>query len=79
MTANEREKWLKDIANQDISYQTWSKTMSSSETEFERYADNQPQEIRNMLWAYAGSAKMLHQRLMNLACLNMRFSGESDM
>ncbi len=79
MTTDEREKRLVEIAEKDISYQTWLKTMTASEAEFERYADNQPQEIRNMLWAYAGSAKMIHQRLMNLVCENMRFPGESDM
>lgn len=76
MRTDEREKRLKDAAMEDIAYQTWYQTMTAAEAEFEQYVDHQSTEIRNMLWAYAGSAKMIHQRLMNLECLNMRFPEE---
>ena len=79
MGTDAREKRLAEIANKDISYQTWLKTMVSTEEAFEQYADIQPMKIRNLLWAYAGSVKMMHQRLMNLACLNMRFPDEENL
>lgn len=82
MNLEEAKQWaarksrLEEIGENDLSYCVWRGSMEASEADFEAYANIQPAEIRNMLWCYAGGAKMMHQRLMNLVCQNMRFPDE---
>lgn len=82
MNLEEAKQWgarksrLENIGEADPSYGTWKSSMEAAEEDFEAFAGSQPEEIRNMLWCYAGGAKMMHQRLMNLVCQNMRFPDE---
>ncbi len=64
---------LLEIAESDENYQTWKKTYHGSAAEFETFANEQPEQTRKMLWAYAESGRLMYQRLMNLACEEMRF------
>lgn len=74
--ASQRQHKIYKIAETDLSYQVWSKTFEECRDAFTQFADSQPQEIRGILYGYADSGRMAQQRLLNLACENMRFPEE---
>ena len=69
----EKRTRLQTVASEDEIYCMWRKCLCSSEAAFREYADSQPEEIRNVLWQYAESGRMMQQRLVNLACMYMDF------
>lgn len=69
---------LNIIADQDESYTIWKKTFHESAPQFEAYANSQPEEIRNILWGYAESGRLMYQRLVNLACEQMDFPNQEN-
>ena len=68
-----RMNLLNQIADADEVYNIWRKSREEFAEWFEAYADTQPEEIRNMLWGYAGAGEMMWQRKCNLACEHMVF------
>ena len=72
----EKQRRITKLAEKDLSYTTWNKIFEETEEDFRRYADSQPEEIRNFLWGYAQSGQMKNQRLLNLACEYMEFPEE---
>ncbi len=64
---------LNTIAGSDSVYLVWKETYEAAADEFEAYANQQPDDVRQILWAYAESGRLMNQRLVNLACEHMRF------
>lgn len=75
MDVFEKQKKLMEIAQNDNSYLVWSKTCDDTAKQFEEYVNAQPEDIRNILWGYAAGGQMKNQRLVNLACEHMEFTG----
>ena len=71
-----QQKRLYALASTDMIYQTWQQSFENSRDAFIRFADIQPEEIRNMLYDYADSGRMAQQRLVNLACEYIVFPEE---
>jgi hypothetical protein len=69
------EAWdqLHTIAGDDSVYLVWKETYEAAAAEFEAYVNQQPDDVRQILWAYAESGRLMNQRLVNLACEHMRF------
>lgn len=72
-TYNKAWERLNNIAQSDRAYLVWKLSYETTASEFEAYANQQPDNVRQMLWAYAESGRLMNQRLANLACENMRF------
>ena len=64
---------LEQLAAQDNIYCLWKKSYQESAEAFAEFADRQPEEIRNILWTYAESGRLMQQRKVNLACEYMEF------
>ena len=71
-----RQHRLKEEAEKDVSYCAWRQSFLAVEKDFAEFADNQPEEIRQILWQYVQSSTMMQQRLVNLACIHMVFPEE---
>ena len=69
----ERLQKLDAIAQTDKIYCLWEKCYQESAAAFAEYANNQPEDIRNMLWTYAESGRLMYQRKAALACTYMEF------
>jgi len=67
---------LEYLAENDSIYQVWYRSYLDSKDSFSAFANSQPDEIRNMLYAYAEGGRMAMQRKVNLACLHMQFPEE---
>ena len=67
---------LNTLADQDSIYNVWNQTCTSCASAFEAFADSQSEDIRNMLWGYAGGMQMMLQRKVLLACMYMKFQDE---
>ena len=74
MNEHERFEILQQIAKQDDIVILRQKTRETLAPQFEAFANTQPQEIRNILWGYAESGRLVYQRMVNLACLHMDFA-----
>lgn len=68
-----RMKKLESLAGEDEAYRVWQGSFLAYAAAFQRYADSQPEAIREILWGYAESGRLMNQRLVNLACENMEF------
>ena len=68
-----RQDCLLEIAQKDVIYLTWEKSFEDCREAFEKFAADQPADIRNMLYGYADCGRMAQQRLVNLACEYMTF------
>ena len=73
---SERQKKLDQLAQKDESFCLWKKCYLQCEKEFEIFANSQPEYIRNILWGYAESGRIMNQRMVNLACEKMIFPDE---
>ena len=67
----EKLKKLDEIAENDPVYQVWARTRAQYAAAFEAFADCQSEEVRDILWGYAGAGDMMFQRKLLLACRNM--------
>ena len=74
---NRMEKLL-EIAAGDAVYRTWSGILREEELAFENFADQQPQEVRDLLWGYVGIHRILADRMLELACEYMAFSPKEE-
>lgn len=70
-TDNLRE--LHTIALADETYQVWANRYREYAARFAEFADSQPEDVRNFLWGYAESGRLMNQRLAALACRHMDF------
>ena len=67
----EKQRRLEALAKTDTSYTLWHRTYQDCAKAFENFVNQQPEEIRNILWGYAEAGRLMNQRLVNLACENM--------
>lgn len=72
----ERLRALYQIAEEDESFLLWKKTYEKNERIFKRFAKWMPKCIRQVLWGYAEGGRLMMQRLSNIACECMEFTGE---
>ena len=72
----EKQLRLQQQARSDEIYSQWNKDFQSARDAFREYADSQPEEIRQILWQYADSGRLMYQRLVTLACMHMDFPDE---
>ncbi len=77
MNDTERQQKLLKLAENDSIYQLWSLSYAESQAAFEEFANAQPEHIRNFLWGYAESGRLIYQRMINLACKYMVFPEEN--
>ena len=75
MEDRSKHEMLYALAEQDSSYKLWKKCFEDCVWSFCEFADNQPEEIRNILYGYADCGRMMMQRMINIACENMEFNG----
>lgn len=78
MDSTDRLKILLDLAKSDSIYQLWKDCYSASKSDFEAFANAQPEHIRSFLWGYAESGRLIYQRLANIACKHMVFPEETE-
>ena len=76
ITATERQNRILEIAETDMISQVWARSYADCREAFAQFAAQQPEDIRNMLYGYADCGRMMQQRLVNLACENMRLPEE---
>lgn len=78
MKDKEIQRWihLTEIAQQDDIYLLWKQNHDTFAKEFEAFANIQPENIRNFLWGYAESGRLMNQRIANLATQYMVFPAE---
>ena len=69
----QQHKQLMEIAKNDTIYCVWEQSFEDCRDAFEKFAADQPADIRNMLYGYADCSRMAQQRLVNLACEHMTF------
>lgn len=69
---SEKLQFVEALALQDEIYQVWKKSREQFEADFTAYANAQPEEVRNMLWGFAGSGEMMNQRKVVLACEHLQ-------
>lgn len=65
---------LNELAAQDEIYGVWKNAYDSFSADFTLFANNQPEEVRNVLWGYAESGRLMEQRKVLLACAYMDFT-----
>lgn len=68
-----RQQELYSIAEKDMIYQTWAKSYEACREDFTRFANRQPEDVRNFLYGYAECGRLMYQRMVNLACEHMIF------
>lgn len=73
MDTSEKEKKLNALAAEDTAYRLWRMSYEACASRFAAFANDQPEEIRNFLWGYAESGRLMQQRKVNLACEHMEF------
>ena len=78
MDWTEKQEHLYKLAESDEIYNVWKNSYHEAEMQFREYADSQQEEIRQILWQYAESGKMMYQRLVNLACIYMEYAIEES-
>lgn len=76
MDERERQARLSDLARRDEAYALWAKCYQNCSPQFEAYANAQPEDVRNILWGYAESGRLMNQRIVNLACEYLVFPDE---
>ena len=69
----ENTKKLDEIAQSDEIYLLWERCYQESARAFAEFADSQPEAVKNILWTYAESGRLMYQRKVNLACEHMAF------
>ena len=67
---------LEKIAEDDTIYQVWHRSYCEAKEAFTAFANSQPENIRNLLFAYADCGRLALQREINLACRYMLFPDE---
>lgn len=70
----QRLRLLDQLAAQDEIYGIWKGTHDSVSADFALFANSQPEEVRNVLWGYAESGRLMEQRKVILACGHMDFT-----
>ena len=77
MQKSQRAERLWALAELDDIYTVWKKGFEMCEESFREYADACPEEIRELLYGYAGCGRMMCQRVVNIACEYMIFPDEA--
>ena len=71
---SENHSILCELAEQDEIYNLWKTCYQDSAEAFALFANSQPDAIKNTLWAYAESGRLMYQRICTLACQHMHFT-----
>ena len=69
----EKERKLEGLAQKDKIYLMWKNCYEESAEKFHAFANGQPEDIRNFLYEFAESGRLMQQRKVNLACEHMVF------
>lgn len=64
---------LNKLAQSDETYCLWENCYRESAEAFEKFANAQPEEVKNLLWSYAEAGRLMYQRKVILACEHMEF------
>lgn len=78
MKESVRMERLQQLAQQDSIYQVWEKSYYEFSSKFHRIVRWCPKRIRNILFGYAESGRLMMQRMTNLACEHMEFPDEKQ-
>lgn len=78
MECSKKMDRLNKIAQDDEIYNIWKNSREEYIKAFEEFANQQPDEIKNMLWGYAEGGLMMMQRKVYLACEEMEFPTQDE-
>lgn len=67
---------LDALAEEAMPYRAWKASYESFTDAFTAYANAQPEDIRNFLWGYAESGRLMLQAKLSTALSHMEFIGE---
>ena len=76
MGNNERLRRIWKLAEEDLIYDFWNHMHQEAHTAFHEYANQCPDDIKQILLGYAGAGEMKFQRMVNIACNHMVFEDE---
>lgn len=76
MTKEEKWRQLESLAFQDETYLKWKQKYNQSAVRFGRFIRWCPPSIRNFLYDYADSGRLMMQRMAGIALENMEFREE---
>ena len=74
--ADVRQQRLSTIAEQDEIYCVWKNSYEECAEKFHKFAKHCPPKVRNYLYGYAESGRLMYQRMVNIACTHMEFIEE---
>lgn len=78
MTDMERMHRLLKVAETDKNYLTWKYSCDEFEKKYCAMAKWLPKKFRKTFSDYASCCAMAQQRMLNIACKNMKFLDEED-
>ena len=64
---------LLQMAALDENYLVWKQEYMACGKKIEKFAKWFPRGVRNILFGYVNSGRMMYQRVLNIACQNMEF------
>ena len=70
--------FLETLVSADTIYSAWERSFLDAQKDFVIFANTQPENIRNMLFAYADGGRMMLQRKINIACRYMYFPNKES-
>lgn len=73
---SQRMEKLYTIAQEDEAFLFWQQIYEQNEKAFEEAMKHTPKKRREIILSYAEGGRTMMQRLMNIACENMDFTGE---
>ena len=76
MNGAERQRRIWSIAQKDMNYNVWQDMHEQTKEPFIQYANQCPDDIKQVLLGYAASGEMMMQRLLNIACEQLVFPEE---
>ena len=69
---------LMEIAHEDDIFQVYAKSQALFNDPFHKFLRWMPKKLRNILAGYAYAGVMMHQRIITIACEQMRFPDETE-
>lgn len=77
MDFSSRYDRLMEIAQEDDIFQVYAKSQAIFKEPFHRFIRWMPKKLRNILAGYAYAGVQMHQRIITIACEQMRFPDEN--
>ena len=76
LTPMERRERIQEILESDEECRRMMESLDNAKGKFEQYVSPLPEETRQLLWEYPGMAYFLHNRILNMICISMKFPDE---